>query len=233
MAAGCISLLMMAALLMQAPQDSLVAMPAGDLSIPAELTKSVRADKARRGDPVEFRTVEAVLVAPNLVMPSQTKLFGRVVGAAPREGDKPSWMVLLVERAEWRQHTVPLHAFISAQITLVPAPSQNTNSSNSTDTAVATGGSRRAGRLSGRVVAESDTTLSSLSKPPQDATEQSQDELGTRPATLKDLRIVRDKDGTSYLFSAKSSVNLPSGTLFMLQNHTPTATDQSPAAQPH
>ncbi len=230
MAAGCISLLMMAALLMQAPQDSLVAMPAGDLSIPAELTRSVRADKAHRGDPVEFRTVEAVLIAPKLVMPPQTKLFGRVVGAASRQGDKPSWMVLLVEKAEWKQHTVPLHAFISAQITLVPTPSQN---GNSTDTTVATGGSRRAGRMSGRVVAESDTTLSSLTKPPQDATEQSQDELATRPATLKGLRIVRDKDGTSYLFSAKSNVNLPSGTLFMLQNHTPTATDQSSAARPH
>ncbi len=228
MGTGCISLLLMAALLMQAPQDSLIATPAGNVSIPAELTKTVRAGKARRGDPVEFRTLEAVLVAPKLVMPPQTKLFGRIVGAAPRQADKPSWLVLLVERAEWKQHSIPLHAFISSQITLVPAPRTNPNSPDDT---TAGNNPRRAARMSGRVAAQSDTTLSSLSKPPQDATEPSQDQLATKPATLKDLRIVRDKDGMSYLFSAKADVNLPSGTLFMLQNHAPP--DQSSPAAPH
>ena len=59
---GCIPLLMMAALLVQAQQDSIVTKPSGDLSIPVELTKTVRADKAHRGDPVEFTTLEAVLI---------------------------------------------------------------------------------------------------------------------------------------------------------------------------
>lgn len=230
MVMGCIPLWLMAALLMQAPQDPVVALPTGDVSIPAELTKTLRADKAHRGDPVEFRTVEAVLVAPKLVMPPQTKLFGRVVGAAPRQTDKPSWMVLLVERAEWKQHTVPLHAFISGQITLVPAPSRN---GTSTDDTTTLNNPRRAGRMSGRVAAQSDNTLSSLTKPPQDATEQSQGDLAARSGTLKDVRIIRDKDGMSYLFSAKSNVNLPSGTLFMLQNHTPVAADQPSTASPH
>jgi hypothetical protein len=115
---GCIPLVMMAALLAQSQQDSLVTKPAGDLSIPAELTKTVRADKAHRGDPVEFRTLEAVLVCPKLVMPAQTKLFGRIVGTAPRQGDKLSGIVLLVERAEWKKHSVPLRAFISVQMAL-------------------------------------------------------------------------------------------------------------------
>ena len=229
MGACCIALLTMAAVLTQAPQGSLATAPVGDLSIPAELTKTVRADKVHRGDPVEFRTLEAVLVSPKLVMPPQTKLFGRVVGAASRQGDKPSWIVLLVEKAEWREHSVPLHAFISSQITLVPAPSQT---GNPTDTTAPTGG-RRAGRMSGRVAAQSDADLSSLTRPPQDATEQSQENLSARPGTLRDLRIVRDKDGTSYLFSAKSNVNLPSGTLFMLQNHTPPVSDPTQATSPH
>src|SRR5208337_242876 len=68
MRVGCIPLLMMAALLIQAQEDSLVTKPAGDLSIPAELTKTVRADKAHRGDPVEYTTLEAVIVAPKLMM---------------------------------------------------------------------------------------------------------------------------------------------------------------------
>jgi len=213
---GCISLLMMAALLVQAQQGPLVTKPAADLSIPAELTKTVRADKTHRGDPVEFTTLEAVLVGPKLAMPPQSKLFGRVVGAAPRQGEKPSWLVLLVERAE--------------QITLVAASNQNINVADAT---AATSNPRRTGRMSGRIAAQSDTSLLSLTKPPQDATEQSRDQLATRPATLKDVRIVRDKDGTSYLFSAKSDVKLPSGTLFMLQNRPTTAPDQSAAAGPH
>jgi hypothetical protein len=230
MGMGCISLLLMAALLGQAQPDSLQTKPAGDVSIPAELTKTVRADKAHRGDPVEFTTLEAVLVGPKLVMPPQSKLFGRIVGAAPRLGDKPSWLVLLVERAEWKQHTVPLHAFISSQITLAPAPDRNGSAGGATDNA---GDLRRMGRVSARAAAQSDTDLTSVTKPPQDATVQSQGETPLKAAPLKDVRIVRDQDGTSYLFSAKSNVKLPGGTMFMLQNHPPTATDQSATAGPH
>lgn len=63
---GCVPLLMMAAMLVQPQQDSLVPKPAGDLFIPAELSKTVRADKAHRGDPVEFTTLEAVLVGQQI-----------------------------------------------------------------------------------------------------------------------------------------------------------------------
>jgi hypothetical protein len=222
---------MMAALLAQAQSDSLVTKPADEVSIPAELARTVRADKAHRGDPVEFTTLGAVLVGPNLVMPPQSKLFGRIVGAAPRQGDKPSWLVLLVERAEWKQHIVPLHAFISSQITLVPASNPNTGLADATP---ATGSVRRTGRVNVRTANESGTGLPSSSKLPQDATMQSQDQVAARPsATLKDLRIVRDKDGIAYLFSAKSDVKLPGGTLFMLQNRPPAATAQAAASGPH
>jgi hypothetical protein len=196
----------------------------------AALTRTVRADKAHRGDPVEFTTLEAVLVGPKLAMPPQSKPFGRIVGAAPRQADKPSWLVLLVERAEWRQHIVPLHAFISSQITLVPAPNPNTGSADATP---ATGSVRRMGRVSVRTAADSGTEMPSSAKLPQDATEQSQDQVAARPpAALKDLRIVRDKDGIAYLFSAKSDVKLPGGTLFMVQNRLPAATAQAAASGP-
>jgi hypothetical protein len=228
MRVGCIPLLMTAAWLVQAQQSAVVTTPPGNLSIPAELTKTVRADKAHRGDPVEFTTVEAILVAPKLVMPPQSKLFGRVVGAAPRQGDKPSWIVLLVERAEWKQYSVPLHAFITSQITMVQGPSPSASTTDGTDT---TNNPRRTARMSGRVAAQADTTLSTLSKPPTDAT--GQEEFRVKPAPLKDVRIVRDKDGMSYLFSSKSDVKLPGGTLFMLQNHTAVAPDQPAAAQAH
>jgi len=63
--------------------------------------------------------------------------------------------------------------------------------------------------MSGRMAAQSDTSLLSLTKPPQDASEMSQDGTVAKPVALKDVRIVRDKDGTSYLLSAKSEWNSP------------------------
>ena len=217
----------MAALLVQAQQVSIVDKPAGDLSIPAELAKTVRADKAHRGDLVEFTTVEAVLVGPKLVMPTQTKLSGRIVGAATRQGDKPSWIVLLVEMATWKQHKVPLHAFISGQIALAPTPNQN---SSSADTTPAVG---HRSRISGRTGGETGP-VPSLANFPHDETETawSQDQAAAGTATLKDVRIVRDKDGTSYLVSAKTNVKLPGGALFMLQNHPLPASDQSTPSKP-
>jgi hypothetical protein len=216
---------MMAALFVQAQSNSLVTKPAAGLSIPAELTKTVRADKAHRGDPVEFTTLEAILIGQNVVMPAQTKLFGRIVGAAPRQGDKPSWLVLLVEKAEWKQHSVPLHAFISGQITLA-LPSNQNNSSR--DAPPATGNRRRkSGRTGGETGA-----VPSLERFPQDETAGPQDQVVAKLATLQDVRIVRDKDGTSYLVSTKTNVKLPGGTRFMLQNLSPTAPDQSTASGP-
>jgi hypothetical protein len=217
---------MMAALVVQAQSDSPVTKPAADLSIPAELTKTVRADKAHRGDPVEFTTLEAVLIGQKVVMPAQTKLLGRIVGAAPRQGNKPSWLVLLVEKAEWKQHSVPLHAFISSQITLLPPPNPNTVPADAPPAI----GNRR--RISGRTGGET-SAVPSLERFPQDETAGLQEQVVARPATLKDVRIVRDNDGTSYLVSTKSNVKLPSGTLFMLQNRPTTMPDQSTTSAPH
>ena len=58
----CIALLIFTALLAPAQQPA-SSNPAssGKLTIPAQLTKTVRADKARAGDPVEFRTLGSVL----------------------------------------------------------------------------------------------------------------------------------------------------------------------------
>jgi hypothetical protein len=223
-------LVIMAALTMQAQPDLQVIKPSGQLSIPAELTKTIRADKVHRGDPVEFITVEAVLIAPKLVMPPHTKLFGRVVGAAPQQAGKPSWLVLLVERAEWKQYSVPLHAFISSQIALVRGTSP---SDVPADNSAAASSSRRTARMSGRVAAQSDSELSTLSKPPQDASDVPKDGAAmAKGVALKDIRIVRDKDGTSYLFSAKSNVKLPGGTLFMLQHQASTLPGESVAGGP-
>jgi hypothetical protein len=222
---GCGLILVISAVLAQAQGQKDAPGPpiVGEVSIPAELKTTVKAENAHRGDPVEFRTLEAQLVANGVVMPANAKLTGRIVGAAPQQGDKPSWLVLLVERAEWKQASIPLHAFITRQIAI----SVNQLNSQNTD-AMTNSNSRRAGRESARAAMHDGIDNSSSTRMPQDAREASPQVPSTKSLPIKDLRIVRDKDGIAYLFSANSNVKLPSGTLFVLQNQPP----QTPAAQP-
>ncbi|HEY4900093.1 MAG TPA: hypothetical protein VIH91_04655 [Terriglobales bacterium] len=225
---GCIPVLMMAAVLVQAQLEAPGQHAVGGLSIPAEITTTVRAEKAHRGDPVEFRTMEAVLIANGVVMPKNPRLIGRIVGAAPRQGDKPSWLVLLVERAEWKKQSVPLHAFIARQIAIT-STAQNNPELASADPA-ATSHSRRPARENARSAVDSGVDISPSTKLPQDSKSSSRPETGPNALQLGDVRLVRDKDGIAYLFSSKSNVTLPSGTLFVLQSQDTTGPVSSGAA---
>ena len=202
----------------QQPVSSETASP-GKLSIPAQLSKTVRADKAHTGDPVELKTLEAVLVSNGLVMPANTTLHGRVLDARPKQDGKNSWLVLVVERAEWKQHTLPLHAFIAAQIVISPHSNQgrtdpvlpdNTQPSyprsrNQGGRAVITDPNLANLTLAGRVRAQRDT-------------EAAPEPIPANYPSLRDVGILRDKNGTTYLLSAKSNVKLPAGVLLMLRD---------------
>ncbi len=211
---GCLAFLMLVASLVEAQPEAPLTQTGREVSIPAELTTTVRAERAHRGDPVEFRTLEPVLIN-GLVMPANAKLLGRIVGAAPQQDTKPSWLVLLVERAVWKAQNIPLHAFISGQITISGVSQQAAQSTGTTPTGT---NPRRGGRESARAAAQSGIDISRSTKLPQDSSEVLPYDLGSKSLPIKDLRIVRDKDGIAYLFSSKSNVKLPSGTLFVLQN---------------
>ncbi|HME31820.1 MAG TPA: hypothetical protein VKG65_03625 [Terriglobales bacterium] len=189
--------------------------PAGKMSIPAQLTRTVQADKAHPGDRVEFRTLEAVLAGKDLVIPANARLYGRVLSASPKQDDKNSWLAVVVERAEWKQHSLPLHAFISAQIVISQSNDQRAAEAEKTTYSPQ---NPRTRRQSARATLATDPTLSSIIKAPLDANETSQAELGTRYPVLDNVGIFRDKNGTTYLLSAKSSVKLPAGVLLMLRN---------------
>ena len=200
--------------------------PAGGISIPAELTTTVRAESARRGDPIVFKSLEAVLLSNGLVMPADAKLLGRIVGASPLQGDKPSWVVLLVERAEWKQQSVPLHAFISAQIDISRAThhdsSSGPNMQNETNV-------RRLGRESGRVALENGVDISSSTRLPQDSSGAAEPTSIRRSQPIKDLRVVRDKNGIAYLFCPTANLKLPSGSLFVLRDESVRDTEKNAA----
>jgi hypothetical protein len=204
---GCILVLFLAVCFAQEQRPNASAYPVGGVSIPAELKSTIRAERVHRGDPVEFRSLQAVLISKGLVMPANAKLTGRIVEAAPLQGDRPSWLVLLVERGEWKNQSVPLHAFIAAQITISePLPaSQPQQAANGVSPPI---NPRRA-------------AAASATRLPQDAkSTPGPNSISTAPP-LKDLRITRDANGITYLVSEHANVKLPGGTLFRLQNELP------------
>jgi hypothetical protein len=196
------------------------------VSIPAELRTDVRADRVRRGDTVELRSVEPVLLGNGIVMPANAKLSGRIVGAAPLQGDKPSWLVLLIEKAEWKGQSVALHAFISRQIKVGETTA---NSSQNSDAASSNTPLRRTIRMNGRVSVENGADMSTTPMP-QDAGS-TQPATQPRPLLAKDVRIVTDSDGIVYLFSARENVHLPTGVLLVVQNQSSTKAAPSATAE--
>ena len=215
---GSIPVLVLAACFAEEQHSNTTAYPVGGVSIPAELTSTIRADRVHRGDPVEFRTLEPVLISKGLVMPANTKLTSRVVGAAALENGKPSWLVLLVEHGDWKNQSVPLHAFIAAQITVSQLPAE---SQAAADRGTTPRDPRRAARESGRVARLNGVDVSSNTHWPEDS-RSAQSSLPA-PVPLKDLRIVRDANGITYLVSEHANLKLPGGTLFRLQNESPPA----------
>ena len=223
---GCIPVLLLAASFAQQQPGVTRSQSVGEISIPAELTTTVRADSAQRGDAVAFKSLEAVLLPSGMVMPAGTKLTGRIVGAAQLKGNKPSWLVLLVEQAEWKQQRIPLHAFISAQIDISRVTYQNSQPPDGMSP------TPRPRRESGRVALENGVDISSSTRLPQDSGDVPPPESSRRTQPVKDLRIVRDKDGIAYLFCATSNLKLPSGSLFVLRNESDPGKDKPLASSP-
>src|ERR1700690_4427664 len=149
----CSALLIFNALLLSAQQPTAPNSNfSSKLSIPAQLAHTVRADKVHPGDPVEFQTISAVLVGQGLVMPADAHLYGRVLSAGPKQENKNSYLAVVVERAEWKEHSLPLHAFTAAQITVKPKSLTTAHADVPPDQP----SNRRTARRSGRVAAAND-----------------------------------------------------------------------------
>ena len=199
-----------------------------NLSIPARLSKTLDTNKCKAGDLVEMRTLEPVLITHGLVMPENAKLQGRVLGAGSSQNNQPSWMVLVLERAEWKQHSIPLHAFVSAQITLKlravgPGDSAFENQVNSRSNLQTRHGAALSS-ASGRQVPGSPHAL-------QDATVQSSDAQQSDYHGADDLRIAPGKNGIVFLVSPKPHLKLSSGAMFMLRNQATADQKQSEATK--
>ncbi len=184
-----------------------VAQVPDNLSIPARLAKTIDTKKCKAGDVVEMETLEPVLVGNGLVMPENAKLHGKIAGAASRQNDKPSWVVLVVESAEWKHHTIALHAFIASQITMKAEVSgRNDSAFEAAINRVDVEHARYASRSR------------SIGHPPRDATDGGNDAPELSYQRLDDVYIQQAKNGVVFLLSPKPHLRLPSGTMFMLRN---------------
>lgn len=217
-------------------QDPSVVVPQvpDKLEIPVQLSKTIDTHKCKVGDVIELKSLEPVLIGQGLVMPQDAKLHGRILGAASRQKDQPSWILLMVDRADWKEHSLVLHAFVAAQITMsVQVPGQsNSTFENAINLPNAT--QRRRTSLASSVPGRQ---TQGLGHTLHDATVETGDSQQLSVRKLDDLRMMYDKSGTVYLVSQKPHLKLPSGTMWMLRNHVvqkqPDAGTENVAANTH
>jgi hypothetical protein len=229
-----IVLLSAAAIFAEDPQTN---PSAGDvpnnLSIPAQLSQTVDTKKCKAGDAVEMRTLEPVLVTNGLVMPEHTKLTGKVISAASRKDDKPSWLLLVIKRAEWKDHSVPLRAFIISQITVKTTVDAPNDSAFQGALTLPENVLRRRSRTQDYPRSELSV---SAAHPLHDGTVESGESQQLTYQRLDDVRLLPGKNGIVFLLSAKDHLKLPSGTMFMLRNRvapqTEAPTRQAPVENP-
>lgn len=97
------------------------AVPSGT-RIPAVLTKSVDAKKAKQGDPVEAKTSEKLQLGSGTSLPKGTKLVGHVTEAkakAKDKGESQSLLGIMFDKAVLKGgQEVPMHAIIQAAAAL-------------------------------------------------------------------------------------------------------------------
>jgi hypothetical protein len=185
-----------------------------NFTIPARLAKTVDTKKCKAGDVVEMRTLEPVLIGNGLVMPEHTRLQATVLGAASRQNEKPSWLVLVVQKAEWKDHSVPLRAFVTSQITVKPKPGQN----DSPSTASTNMSDFEHGRYTPRLGNSLSSRSKSFGRVARDATDGGDAAPDLSHQRLDDLYMQQARNGMMFLLSPKRNLKLPSGTMFMLRN---------------
>jgi hypothetical protein len=196
-----------------------------NLSIPAQLNKTIDTNKCKPGDVVEMRTLEPVLIGNGLVMPENAKLHGKIAGAASRQNDKPSWVLLVVQSAEWKDHSIRLRAFVTSQITVKAKVDAQDDSTFDGALTLPESVYRRRSRDQSYPTSG---LGASASHPLHGATVEGGQAQQLSYQRLDDLRMMQDKNGRVFLVSQKDHLRLPSGTMLMLRNRPTGASAQAP-----
>jgi hypothetical protein len=146
-------------------------------------------------------------------------LHATIVGAASRQRDKPSWLLLMVDRAEWKDHSVALRAFVASQITLKQKVDGQNDSTFQSAMNLPDSLSRRRSRAQSNPQSYPGSDLSiSPSRPVRDETVEAGQDQQLTYHRLDDVRMMQAKNGAVFLVTSKDHLKLPSGIMFMLRN---------------
>lgn len=114
-------LLLIAALAAGSQQPDTLALRSG-ASIAVQIRRTVKADKARIGDEVLTEVTVPVLQDGRVVIPKGARVVGQVTAASAHTKAHPeSVLAVRFERAQWKQGSVALNAFIVRPLSL-PQP---------------------------------------------------------------------------------------------------------------
>ena len=181
------------------------------LKIPVELAKTIKAEKVQPGDPVRFRMAEPILAGHGLIIPTSAKVYGHVLGASAAENGKRSHLSILVDRAEWKDHVIALHAFITA-FGVRSAPSQPATVECSSASRTPVFGDRQ-GMFA---------TVGSLSAVLNECEATGNDQYATATQAqmqmLSNIMLYRSKGNDYSVLMSKKNLHLPAGTIVMLEN---------------
>ena len=94
------------ALLLQAPPAA-----PGPVTILAELKKEITSRRSHAGQDVRLVVTEDILAADGSVLiPSGANLSGKIAVAHKRSGNEPAALGFVVDKAEWKDVSIPLNA---------------------------------------------------------------------------------------------------------------------------
>lgn len=101
--------------------------PSGNTELPdrtvvhAQVQKSIEASEGNVGKEIELVSTADIRDAKGIVLiPKRAKLVGHVTQAVPWAKDNPeSRLSIIVERAEWKGHSLALHAFVAGDLNIL------------------------------------------------------------------------------------------------------------------
>jgi hypothetical protein len=161
-----------------------------------------------------LRLDEPVLFGRGIVLPAGAHLRGQVIEARKLDREHASRLAIVVERAEWKENAVPLHAFISGAVKV-----REVTEAKSADWRCQSFAERMANssRTTARSQAPAASRPTDCAPNPWGAAEERV--VRERGADLKDVVLHRNlHDGSTFLFSHKKNIRLQGGIGLMLQN---------------
>ncbi len=197
---------------------------AAQTSIPVQLKKTVRSDKARIGDAVRLEALEPVLLGDNVVLPRDAKLYGHVVDVSPWEQAGYSRLSIVVERAVWGKQEVRMRAFISGlgyrkEVGRTYADDRCMFLATQPDPAARL---RDRDPLSRPQKPSADVGVGAPAECREAWMYGNRSYAQSRQWKQQGVRLVRHLgSGVTWLMSAEREVNLPGGSLLMLRNIPP------------